>query len=207
MEHLKHLARQFDGQFNPTITAHAFMIYVKEHKDEIKPFVNEAIWVTNNSFGVLCFSSLLCMVGYYRDDDQKKLVEFLLREFDGVIDINIDHEHGVCSRSVTDSVEPLPFNYTLEIMLADHSKFDVNLIIRDSNLFGVTVLEKILAKADPNKAIPADYSNRHTISVAHEYVENPIKTQRRLYLKYYGERDACRIFILALFLKNKYLCD
>lgn len=203
MEHLEHLVSRLDDQFKPTITANEFMEYVKEHKDEIKPFVNEEIWTANNIYEMR-ISSLLCLAGYYTHD-QEELVKFLLREFDGIINVNIDHEHGNYCRDFTDTIMSAPFNHTLELMLADHPEFDINSIIRHSDLFDDTILEKILAKANPHKFEPNRYTLLYASDIAKEYANDPINIHKKLRLRHYPDVDACRVFILALLLENKYL--
>jgi len=199
MEDLKYLACQFDVQLKPTITPDEFMLYVKMHKNEMKPFINEAIWVDLNGLWT-CFLSLLCLVGFHH---RAELVYFVLEEFDDVVNVNVNHRHHALQMNKDKSTIKELSHHTLELLLADHPKFDVNKVVHHSHLFDIPMLEKIFAKADPYKVKPVfcvNYGRR----VVDEYIRYPVKTHKRLKLKHYGKRDACRVFIFALLIENKF---
>jgi|SRR6185437_1529694 len=205
MERLEYLARQFNGEsLTPIITLDEYIKYIKQHKEELKPVVNKQINVCTNDGYPTSFSCLLCMSAFFKNID---LITFIVNEFRDTIDVNVRYKwHGMVFYPKIRSIE-FP---GLHVFLSSYPSFDINcaihawdeLFIKDGE-----ILERIMARANPHKLAQEKHLpllRKHP--VLHKYILDPIKTQRLLYSKYYGEKDACRVFILVLLLDNKYLC-
>src|SRR6185437_1462734 len=193
--------------FISAITYDEFIKHIKEHKEELKPVINDQIRITKPDGTIAEFRCLLCVTMCFLKK-RDELVHFLFDEFRDIINANVDYMWHIRTTKPTQEMKWIVCS-NLHEMLAKHPSFDVNhaFAIWDRYLFmqeDPLLLERIIATANPANYKPLEQS-AITIEIAKEYVQNPIKMHKKMNAKHFGIRKGTQIFCLCLLIDNKFL--
>jgi len=207
MEHLEYLAQQVDTETYPIITRDEFIKYVKEHKEELKPVINNKIHVTKPDGTSLDFLCLLCVTICFVGDD---LAYFLLDEFHDVINANICQSSHLTMIYPDGKIRRIA-HPRLHLILAKHPSFEVNFVFavwdeyRFINNEDPMLLEKIIAIANPNNYKPQFNPLDNTCELEQEYYKDPVGMHKKFKAKHFDPRKASQVFCFTLLIANKFL--